>query len=322
MPSVRLALCQMAVTAVKAANLAKATSMIAAARAEHNADVVVLPECFSCPYGTKFFPEYAEPIPPVGAGTDQIAAQGAHFQSALALSRAAAANGVWLVGGSVPEEVLPSPPSAAAAPPSGRRTLFNSCMIFSPDGVLRAVHRKVHLFRINTETVKMDEGDVLTAGDSPTVVDVAPLPGANANAAHAAFSMGVGICFDIRFPLLAAYYHERGTSLLVYPGAFNMVTGPPHWLFAARSRAVDAQQFVAVCSVARDTKADYVAYGHSAIVDPWGDVVAEAGEGEQIVAADVDMQRLASVRARLPITAGVRRDLYQLAWRGPAASHL
>ena len=159
----------------------------------------------------------------------------------------------------------------------------------------------------------MDEGEVLTAGDTPTVFE------AKKSEEHSTlpdnFKIGVGICFDIRYPQLATYYHQQNTSLLVYPGAFNMVTGPIHWIFAARCRAVDCQQFVAVCSPARDTSAGYVAYGHSAVVDPWGEVLVEAGEGEEIVATDIDFEKLASIRGRLPINAGTRNDLYKLDWK-------
>lgn len=313
----------MKVTAIKADNLLKAAAMVASARNDHKADIAVLPECFSCPYGTKFFPQYCEPLPPVGSNAADITAQTDKFPAASCLSKAALDNKIWIVGGSVPEMVPPSPEGKAES--SGEKpVIYNSSMVFSPDGVLRAVHRKIHLFKINTETVKMDEAEVLTAGNTPTVVDVAPHAAAAAAATvdgddprpphHPSFKMGVGICFDIRFPQLAMYYHGAGTSFLCYPGAFNMVTGPAHWLLAAKSRAIDTQQFVAVCSVARDTEAGYVAYGHSAIVDMWGDVLCEAKEGEEIVAADLDMTRLAEVRSKLPISTGTRNDLYALQW--------
>lgn len=313
----------MAVSAVKADNLAKAAAVIATARNTHKADVVILPECFNCPYGTKFFPEYAEPIPPVGATLAQITTEyAASCQSAAVLAQAAFDNKVWLVGGSIPEcsekneksqedanaEDAEDKAGDKKASASTTRKLYNTSMIFSPEGNLLAKHRKIHLFRINTETVKMDEGEVLTAGDATTAVDV---KGANGTD----FKVGVGICFDIRFPQLALAYQQQGTSLLVYPGAFNMVTGPPHWIFAAKCRAVDTQQFVAVCSVARDTTASYVAYGHSAVVDPWGEVLVEAGEGEEIVTADIDFDKLAAIRGRLPISNGVRKDLYNLEWK-------
>ena len=205
----RLALCQMAVSSVKADNLAKAAAVIATARNTHKADVVILPECFNCPYGTKFFPDYAEPIPPVGSSLQQITTEfAATCKSAAVLAQAAFDNKVWLVGGSIPEE-------SVGEDKSEKRKLFNTSMIFSPEGSLLAKHRKIHLFRINTETVKMDEGEVLTAGDSTTTFDVK-----NANGND--FKVGVGICFDIRYPQLAMAYHQQNTSLLVYPGAFNM----------------------------------------------------------------------------------------------------
>lgn len=300
---VKLALCQMGVSAVKAENLTKAATVIATAKSQHKADIVILPECFNCPYGTKFFPEYAEPVPEVGATLAQIQERASDFQSAAVLAKAAAEHKVWLVGGSIPE--------CTGSEEKGDRKLYNTSLTFSPDGNLVAAHRKVHLFCINTETVKMDEADVLTAGNSPTTVDVT----AAVKEQHPDFKMGVGICFDIRYAALALHYHQQNTSLLVYPGAFNMVTGPPHWLFAAKCRAVDTQQFVAVCSVARDTSAGYVAYGHSAVVDPWGDVMCEAGEGEEIVSTEIDFEKLAAIRGRLPITKGLRKDLYKLEWK-------
>ena len=287
----RIALCQMAVTKSKEANVAKAVAMIAQAKAEHNADVVVLPECFNCPYGTKYFGDYAEAVPALGPVAPDAAAAS---PTAAQLSAAAKAAGVTVIGGSIPEKA------------EGK--LYNSSLSFAPNGDLLGVHRKMHLFRINTEKVKFDEAEVLTAGDTPTVVPLG-----------AACTAGVGICFDIRYPLLAATYQQRGTSVLFYPGAFNMVTGPKHWTHAARSRAVDTQQFVALCSPARDPDFEYVAWGHSLVVDPWGEVVVEAGEAETIVAAEIDLAAVATTRAQLPITAGIRHDLYEVAWKKAAA---
>jgi predicted amidohydrolase len=292
----RVALCQMAVGASKEANVAKAVAMVAQAKADHKADVVVLPECFNCPYGTKYFREYAEEVPPVG--TNLVTDAGKHKDgTATSLARAAQAAGVTLIGGSIPE--------IDAA--SGK--VYNTSLSFAPTGLLTGRHRKMHLFQINTDTVKFDEATVLTAGDSPTIVPV------GADPQQPTCTAGVGICFDIRYPLLAAHYHQQGTSLLCYPGAFNMVTGPKHWTHCARSRAVDTQQFVALCSPSRDPDFEYVAWGHSLICDPWGEVIVEAAEGETIVAADVDLAAVASTRAQLPITAGVRNDLYAVQWQ-------
>ena len=81
--------------------------------------------------------------------------------------------------------------------------------------------------------------------------------------------VGLGICYDVRFPELALLYAKQGCKMLCYPGAFNMTTGPAHWELLLRSRALDNQLFVAGVSVARDEDASYVAWGHSTVVDPW-----------------------------------------------------
>ncbi|CCD18514.1 putative nitrilase [Trypanosoma vivax] len=272
----RVALCQMPVTGCKEANIAKAVEMIKTA-VQKGADFIVLPECFNCPYGTKYFDSFAEELTPGSPTFD-------------AISQAAKQNVVWIVAGSIPEKC------------NGK--LFNSCMIFDPNGNLKHVHRKVHLYRINSDTIKMDEGEVLTAGDCVLPVSI-----------DEKLKFGVGICFDVRYPPFAWKYANEGTSFLVYPSAFNMVTGPLHWELAARSRAIDNQQFVVMCSPARDTTSEYVAWGHSIVVDPLGNVLAQAEEGEEIVEAELNFDLVESARKKLPILDSMRRDLYSLNWK-------
>ena len=289
----RVALCQLAVGADKVANIQRATAAIAkAAQTTKAAGLIVLPECFNCPYGTKYFADYAEAIPDVGASCITAAAS----PTVAAIGATAAAEKVWVVAGSIPERDLAG-------------NLFNTSMTVGPDGVLRGRHRKMHLFKIDTETVKVDESEVLTAGSEPTVVQTDTL------------KLGVGICFDVRYPQLALHYAAQGTNCLVYPSAFNMVTGPKHWELCARSRAVDTQQYVLMCSLARDESAEYVAYGHSLVVDPWGEVIATAGGGEETtVFADIDAAGLGTARRKLPISAGTRHDLYTLQWATATAN--
>ncbi|KAK7198212.1 nitrilase [Novymonas esmeraldas] len=270
-------LCQMAVTRDKAANVKKAVTMIAEA-AKRGSKLAVLPECFNCPYGTKYFGEYSESLAPGNETYD-------------AMSHCAKEHNIWVVAGSIPEKTA-----------DGK--LFNSSMTFGPDGALKHIHRKVHLFRINTETVRFDEGEVLTAGDEAAAVTLDE---------HTKF--GVGICFDIRYPLQAWNYTKQGTSFIVYPGAFNMVTGPAHWQLTARARAVDNQQYVLLCSPARDTSAEYVAWGHSMVVDPMGNVLCELDETEGFVDYTMDLSLIADTRNRIPILKGIRDDLYSLDWR-------
>ena len=103
---------------------------------------------------------------------------------------------------------------------------------------------------------------------------------------------------------------EAGARLIVVPAAFNMTTGPLHWELAIRSRAVDNQCYIAACSSGRDTSADYCAWGHSTVVDPWGKVVATTGPEESIVRHTLDFDLVEQVRQELPILASRRQDLY------------
>ena len=118
--------------------------------------------------------------------------------------------------------------------------LYNTCLVYGPDGALLAKHRKVHLFDIDIPgEITFKESETLTGGDKGTVVDT-PVG-----------RIGVGICYDIRFPELAMLYARQGCQMILYPGAFNMTTGPLHWELLQRARAVDNQVFVMTCSPAR-----------------------------------------------------------------------
>ncbi|XP_014879469.1 omega-amidase NIT2 [Poecilia latipinna] len=232
--------------------------------------VVLLPECFNSPYGTSFFSKYAEKIP---GETTQM------------LSEVAKENKLHLVGGSIPEE-------------DGGK-LYNTCAVFGPEGELILKHRKIHLFDIDVPgKIRFQESETLSPGNSLSTFDT-PF-----------CRVGVGICYDMRFAELAQLYNRKGCQLLVYPGAFNMTTGPAHWELLQRARALDNQTYVATASPARDEAASYVAWGHSTVVNPWGEVIAKAGHEESIIYADIDLQYLADVRQQIPISSQRRDDLY------------
>jgi omega-amidase len=290
---VRLACVQLASGADKAANLARARAKVVEAAA-NGAEIVVLPECFNSPYGCDYFPKYAEPIPGVSSPSPSSSSSADDSPtkdaspSFHALSAMAAESRTFLIGGSIPER----------DPASAR--LFNTSLVFGPDGALLAHHRKVHLFDIDIPgKITFRESDVLSAGDGVGVVD---LPGLG--------SVGVGICYDVRFPELAAIAARRGAFAVVYPGAFNMTTGPLHWRLLAQGRAVDNQVYAAMCSPARDESASYHAWGHSIVVDPMAKVLVEADEGEDIVYADLDPQVIADARKGVPLTRQRRFDVY------------
>ncbi|XP_027679857.3 omega-amidase NIT2 [Chelonia mydas] len=271
MANFRLALIQLHVSTVKSDNLNKACGLIRKATAQ-GAKVVALPECFNSPYSTKYFPEYAEKIP--GESTQK-------------LSEVAKECGIYLIGGSIPEE------------DAGK--LYNTCTVFGPDGAMLAKHRKIHLFDINVPgKIRFQESETLSAGDSFSVFDTPYC------------KVGLGICYDIRFAELAQIYAQKGCQLLVYPGAFNMTTGPAHWELLQRGRAVDNQVYVATASPARDEKASYVAWGHSTVVNPWGEVIAKAGTEETVIYTDIDLKKLAEIRQQIPLHTQKRSDLYSV----------
>lgn len=260
-----------------AVSASKADNLQNAARlikqaSQNGAKVVALPECFNSPYGTSYFKDYAERIP--GQSTD-------------VLSKAAKENNIFLIGGSIPEE------------DNGK--LYNTCTVYNPEGNMVAKHRKVHLFDIDVPgKICFKESETLSPGKDFTTFDTPYC------------KIGIGICYDIRFPELAYIYSDLGCKLLVYPGAFNMTTGPAHWELLQRSRAIDNQLYVSSVSPARDEKATYTAWGHSSVVSPWGEVVATTEHEETIVYYNINPDYVDEVRSQIPIQSQKRNDLYKL----------
>ncbi len=240
--------------------------------AGQGAQVVLLPEMFNCPYEANLFHDYAESYP--------------DGETVQMLCRVAAELGVVLVGGSIPERE--------------GDTVYNTCFIFGPQGDLLGRHRKMHLFDMDLPGLKVRESSILGPGGEFTVINAGIC------------KIGVMICFDVRFPELARLLALEGIDALLIPAAFNMVTGPAHWDLTMRARALDNQVYVAAASPARDEQAEYVAYGHSMVVDPWGDVVVQADVGEEIIMAEIASERIQDVRERLPLLARRRTDLYEL----------
>lgn len=277
---VKLACIQLASGADKTANLANARSKVLEA-ANAGAKIVVLPECFNSPYGCDYFPKYAETLLPSPPTKEQS-------PSFHALAAIASESGAYLIGGSIPE----------LDTKTGK--FYNTSLIFSPKGELLASHRKVHLFDIDIPgKITFRESEVLSPGDSVTVVDL-PEYG----------KISVAICYDIRFPELAMIAARKGCFALVYPGAFNLTTGPMHWRLLGQGRAVDNQIYVAMCSPARDMDATYHAWGHSLIIDPMANVLTEAEEGETTVAWELDGTKIEEARRNIPVNTQRRFDVY------------
>ncbi|MEA1961492.1 MAG: carbon-nitrogen hydrolase family protein [Bacillota bacterium] len=242
--------------------------------AEQDAEVIILPEIFNAPYQNEIMVEYAETYP--GPTTDM-------------LSKEAQKNHVLVVGGSIPEKV-------------GPRT-YNTSYIFNQNGDLITKHQKMHLFDIDIPgKISVKESAAITAGDKLTVFE------------DNGVCFSVIICYDCRFPELARLAAVKGTQVLIIPAEFGLTTGAAHWELLIKSRAVDNQLFVVGASAARNPDLAYQSWGHSMVVDPWGQILAECSEKEEILYANLDLTYLEKVRQELPLLRHRRTDLYDVKW--------
>lgn len=210
-----------------------------------------------------------------------------HADSLQALSDWARENRVLLVGGTIPETE------------DGK--LYNTCFVFDEDGRQIARHRKVHLFEIDVPGMRFSERKNFSEGKEITTFETRY------------GTMGAAVCFDVRFPELFRAMAVRGAKIIFLPAQFNCVTGPAHWEMSMRARAVDNELFVVAAAAARYEGFPYECWGHSMVVDPYGRVLAEADESEQILCAEIDLARIDEVRAQLPTFLHLRRDLYTVA---------
>ncbi|TFK53225.1 carbon-nitrogen hydrolase [Heliocybe sulcata] len=295
------------VTSDKSKNLPHAREMILKAASREGGrkpDLIVLPECFNSPYGVMHFLLYAETIGFTSGQPYDI--KTSQSETVKMLSGAAKETGIWLIGGSIPERDA-----------SDGSKLYNTCTVYSPQGELVTIHRKIHLFDIDIPgKITFKESETLTGGSTMNMFDT---PFAR---------IGLGICYDVRFPELAMIAARSGCQVIIYPAAFNMITGPLHWETLHRARAVDNQAFMSMCSPARDSVEGYQAYGHSMVVDPMqvsslshrlcskesmnrrGTVLTQAGHLEEVVYADIDPATFHSARTGIPVTTQRRFDVY------------
>lgn len=231
-------------------------SRVAAAVCEQaGADLVVLPELW--PVGAFAYDAWEDGAEPLAGPT------------AEAMSAAARDAGVWLHAGSIVERPASGP-------------LYNTSLLFDPEGTLRRSYRKIHRFGFST-------GEAVLMGAGREIVTAATPYG----------TLGLATCYDLRFPEQFRLLVDAGAELLVIPAGWP-ARRREHWLLLARARAVECQAYVLACCAA-GTDGGVEQAGHSLIVDPWGKVLAEGGEGEQVVEADLDPSRVAAVRADFPV---------------------
>lgn len=178
---------------------------------------------------------------------------------------------------------------------------YNTCAVFNPQGKLHGKYRKIHLFDVDIpDKITFKESEVMTSGDKLLTVEIND------------FKIGLGICYDIRFPEIAAAYSQQGCNLLIYPSVFNTITGPVYWKILQQARAVDTQSYVVTCSCAKSPSTDYPIYGHSMVIGPDGQVLGEInGDQEEIMIVDLDVKYVNEVRASLPVLTQKRSDLFK-----------
>jgi predicted amidohydrolase len=227
--------------------------------AAQGAELVVLPELWTVgAFAYESFATGAEPL------------RGPTYE---AMAKAASETGVWLHAGSIPERAPDGAPDAG--------TLYNTTLLFSPDGSLAASYRKIHRFGF-------DKGEAVLMGAGSELVTVR-LPETTA---------GLATCYDLRFPELFRGLVDRGAELFLI-GAGWPERRRAHWTLLAQARAVENQAYVLACGSA-GTHAGVPQAGHSIAVDPWGAVLGEAGPGEEILTVDLDLPAVATTRERFP----------------------
>ncbi len=269
----KIAALQMVSTTSVEANLATARRLIAQA-ARDGAELVALPEYF-CFMGRADRDKLAiAEAPADGSNSGPIQQM---------LADAAREHGVWLIGGTLPIR-------------SGDPTrVLNSNCVYAPDGTLAARYDKIHLFHYDNGSERYDEGRAILAGATPTALQVG------------AIRVGLSVCYDLRFPEL---YRELSFApgqppcdLISVPSAFTHTTGLAHWELLLRARAVENQCYVIAAAQGGRHENGRLTFGHSMVVDPWGEVLGVLPEGEGVVLAELDTTRIASVRTQLPALA-------------------
>ncbi|MFE2811321.1 carbon-nitrogen family hydrolase [Streptomyces nigra] len=200
-----------------------------------------------------------------GFGTEAEPLEGPTYE---AMAKAASDAGVWLHAGSVPERDPDGP-------------LYNTSLVFSPSGDLAAAYRKIHRFGF-------DKGEAVLMGAGRDLVTVR-LPDT---------TLGLATCYDLRFPELFRGLVDAGAETLVIPAGWPE-RRRAHWTLLAQARAVENQAYVLACGTA-GTHAGVPQAGHSIVVDPWGEVLAQAGPGEEVLTLEFDPGRVAVTRDQFP----------------------
>jgi predicted amidohydrolase len=194
-------------------------------------------------------------------------------------------HGIWLVGGSISERI------------AGDERIRNLSLAFDPAGVIAGAYRKLHMFDVELDGRDVRESSSDAPGNELVIAPVLGLP------------VGLTICYDLRFPELYRALALRGAEAFTVPAGFMLHTGRDHWEVLLRARAIENGAYVLAPNQHGAWDGNRM-FGRSLIVDPWGVVIANAGDGEGICIADLDAGRVAAARRQLPVLANRRPDVY------------
>jgi predicted amidohydrolase len=268
----RVAVAQMNSRDDKAANLRRAEALIDEAAAQ-GARLVAFPEVFDYLGPNAVTDGIPEPIP--GPLTERLAAK-------------AREHGIYVHAGSVHEQ----------SDVEGK--CYNTTVLFDPNGEMIAKYRKIHLFDIDlTGHVSANESGTILPGNEVVTAEID------------GHTVGLAICYDLRFPELFRLLAVAGAEVLFLPAAFTMFTGKDHWHVLLRARAIENQCYVLAPAQIGPHEPEGQCYGHSMIVDPWGVVLGEAPNREGLVVADLDFDALQGIRTQLPSLMNRRPSAYQ-----------
>jgi predicted amidohydrolase len=252
---------QMLASDDKAANLAEAARWVRQS-AGAGAKLVALPEVFIWRGDKRSERAAAEPIP---------------GPASTAMAVLARELGIYLLAGSILEEI----PGSAKA--------FNTSLLFDPSGKLIATYRKIHLFDVElANKVSARESETRAAGDTVVIAETELC------------TMGLSVCYDLRFAELYRQLAQRQADLIFVPSAFTAYTGKAHWEPLLRARAIENQVYVIAPNQFGKNPRSFETHGHSMIVDPWGEIVSVLADGPGFITAEVDLDYLSQVRRELP----------------------
>lgn len=247
-----------------ARNLETAARLVERARAR-GAELCALPENFAL-LATSEREKFAH--------AESLEEPGPILRAMAALARN---TGAHLVLGGMPER----------GPDAGH--VYNTCVLVGPDGSILAAYRKIHLFDVSIpDGAEYRESGTVAPGRAPMVAETPWGP------------LGLSVCYDLRFPELYRALGAAGARMVVVPAAFTLHTGKDHWHVLLRARAIENQVFVIAPAQYGRHNEKRVTYGHSLIVDPWGAVLAEAGDGEGVAVAELDFAAQDRVRREVP----------------------